>query len=117
MKGEKKDACGPAGSGLPWPDIRTPGRRHMQRRAQPPDKNRAFLCAVFTEVQRKCIRHFRGSRGCRKGCVKPPHLRAVPGGRLPGKDRLLAADRKAFLRGQQAVADNEAVLRDVVAEA
>ena len=30
------------------------------------DKNRAFLCAVFTEVQRKCIRHFRGSRGFRK---------------------------------------------------
>ena len=27
----------------------------MRRRMRPPDKNRAFLCAVFTEVQRKGI--------------------------------------------------------------
>ena len=62
----------------------------MRRTAQAPDKNRAFPGAVFTEVQRKCIRHFRGSRGCRKACAQPPH--SVPsradcrrgwGGQLP----------------------------------
>ena len=86
----------PPGSCLHRHGIRPSGRRHMRRQAQAPDKNRAFICAVFTEVQRKCIRHFRGLRGCRTACVKPPHIRAVPGGLPPGMGRT-AAGRGAVL--------------------
>ena len=88
----------PPGSCLHRHGIRPSGRRHMRRQAQAPDKNRAFICAVFTEVQRKCIRHFRGLRGCRTACVKPPHIRAVPGGLPPGMGRTAAGRDKSFTR-------------------